>query len=79
VEAAEKDEAPEVQHQAIKELYAKFGMSYIGEEPHRVEDWPWRVAFVVEYLKQFQEVQEACAKAGRPLVRHPEYRWQHED
>jgi len=74
-EATEKDDAPDVQYQAIKELYAKLGMSYIGEEPHRVKDWPRQVAFVVEYLKQYQEVQEAYAKAGRPLVRHPENRY----
>jgi len=75
MEAAEKDDAPAVQYRAIRELYAKLGMSYIGEEPHRVKDWPGRVAFVVEYLKQYQEVQEAYAKAGHPLVRHPERRY----
>jgi len=77
-EAAEKDDAPAIQYRAIRELYAKLGMSYIGKEPHRVKDWPRQVAFVVEYLKQYQEVQEAYGKAGRPLVRHPEYRYMSE-
>jgi len=78
VEAAEKDEAPEVQHQAIKELYAKFGAQYFGE-PSGVPDWPYEAAASVEYLKSFPGVQEAFRKAGLGLVRRPEYQWQHHD
>ena len=78
MEAAEKDDAPAVQLQAIKELYAKFGAQYFGE-PSRVPDWPQEAAASVEYLKSFPGVQEAFRKAGVALVRRPEYRWQHED
>jgi len=75
MEAAEKDDTPAVQYQAVKELYAKFGMSYIGEEPHRVKDWPGQVAFLVEYLKSYPGVQEAFRKVGLRPVRRPEYRY----
>ena len=74
-EAVEKDDAPDVQYRAIRELYAKLGMSYIGEEPHRVKDWPGQAAFLVEYLKSYPGVQEAFRKAGVALVRRPEYRY----
>jgi len=78
MEAAEKDNAPAVQHQAIKELYAKFGAEYY-RELDSVSDWPQEAAASVEYLKSFPGVKEAFQKAGVPLVRRPEYQWRHQD
>jgi hypothetical protein len=75
MEAAEKDDAPDVQYQAIKELYAKFGAQYFGKEPRRVPDWPQEAAASVEYLKSFPGVQEAFRKAGLGLARRPKYRY----
>lgn len=78
MEAAEKDDEPAVQLQAIKELYAKFGAEYFGE-PSRVPDWPYEAAASVEYLKTFPGVQEAFRKAGVALVPRPKYQWTHDD
>ena len=76
MEAAEKDGSPEVQLRAIKELYAKFGAQYY-RELDSVPDWRQEAAASVEYLKSFPGVKEAFQKAGVPLVRRPEYQWQH--
>lgn len=76
LETAEKDPSPEVQFLAIKELHAKLGMRYIGAEPNKVADWNRQAGFVVEYLKEYPQVREAYAKAGRALVARPEYRYE---
>jgi hypothetical protein len=74
LETAEKDPNAQVQFMAIKELHRRLGMKYIGDEPAKVANWPRQAGFVVEYLKEYPQIQEAYAKTGRALVARPEYR-----
>jgi len=73
LEAAEKDPDATVQFEAVKVLYWKLGMRYIGEKMSKGPKWKMQVAFVVEYLKEYPQIQEAYRRSGRELVRHPEH------
>lgn len=69
LETAEHGTDAEVQYQAIKELYRRFGMRYIGPRPDDPATWK----DLIEWLKSFRQVQEAYKLASRPLHRHPEH------
>jgi len=73
LEAAEKDPDATVQFEAVKVLYWKLGMRYIGEKMSKGPKWEKQVAVMVEYLKGYPQIQEAYRRSGRELVRHPEH------
>ncbi len=67
-ETAEKDPDPAVKLAAIRELYKKLGMRYVGDGPANVTQW----LDGVELTKDFPQVIRAYSQAGRVLDRHPE-------
>jgi hypothetical protein len=68
LETAENTADPEVQLAAIRELYKKLGMRYLGGGPSNQVRWLEHI----EMTKDFPQVQQAYLQAGRPLERHPE-------
>ncbi len=62
----------EAQHRAMKELFRKLGIRYVGDEPTNPKKWRKYALYVSEFVKRFPEVQEAYAKAGRELPSHRE-------
>ena len=67
-EAAENTADPELQLAAMRELYKKLGMRYLGGGPGSQSRW----LHYVEMTKDFPQVKQAYMQAGRTLVRHPE-------
>jgi hypothetical protein len=76
LEAMERS-TPEVQYRAVRELYRKLDMRYIGPPPDQEKNWPAQIAFLCEYVKRYPKVQEAYQAAGKPLVRRPELEIRH--
>jgi len=68
LETAEKTADMSVQHAAIRALFRKLGMRYVGSGPSNRVQWLDHV----ELVKDFPQVQQAYAHAGRTLERHPE-------
>jgi hypothetical protein len=64
----EAGDSSEVKLRAMKELYRKLAMRYVGAGPAQRVQWLDQI----EWLKTFHQVQAAYAAAGWPLVRHPE-------
>ncbi|GEM_PF-1852581 len=67
-EAAEKDLDPVVKLAAIRALYKKLGMRYVGDGPANQVQW----LDSVELTKDFPQVKQAYLQAGRVFERHPE-------
>jgi hypothetical protein len=67
-ETAEKAADPELQLAAIRALYKKLGMRYLGASPVNQPRW----LHYVELTKDFPQVKQAYIQAGRTLERHPE-------
>jgi hypothetical protein len=68
LDTAENTADPEVQLAAIRELFKKLGMRYLG-------GGPTNQGLSLEYIemtKDFPQVQQAYLQAGRTLERHPE-------
>jgi hypothetical protein len=68
LETAEKTEDESVKLAAIRELYKKLGMRYVGAGSGNQTQWLDNI----ELTKSFPQVQRAYLQAGRPLERHPE-------
>jgi hypothetical protein len=68
LEMAEKAEDETVKLAAIRELYKKLGMRYLGTGPANQKRW----LHYVELTKDFPQVKQAYLQAGRTLERHPE-------
>ena len=68
LETAEKAADPELQLAAIRALYKKLGMRYVGPGPTNMTRWLDNI----ELTKLYPQVQRAYLQAGRPLERHPE-------
>ena len=68
LETAEKATDPELQLAAIRELYKKLGLRYLGAGPGSQPRWLEHI----EMTKDFPQVQQAYLQAGRILERHPE-------
>ena len=68
LETAEKTTDMTVQHAAIRALFRKLGMRYVGSGPKNRVQWLDHV----ELVKDFAKVKEAYRHAGRTLERHPE-------
>jgi len=73
LETVQNDANARVQAAAIAALYGKFGMEYVGAAPDGTARWQRELQFRAEWLKDFAEVQEAYAEAGRALEERPEY------
>lgn len=69
VETAEGDRNSKVQVRAMRELYKKLDMRYVGAGPARKDLWLDNL----EFVKGFDRVQEAFRLASRPLQRRPEH------
>ncbi len=67
-ETAEHTADPAVKLAAIRELYKKLGMRYLGASPANQKRW----LHYVELTKDFPQVKQAYIQAGRTLERHPE-------
>lgn len=68
LETAEKTADMTVQHAAIRALFRKLGMRYVGSGPSNRVQWLDHV----ELVKDFAKVKDAYRHAGRTLERHPE-------
>ncbi len=70
-EIIESNTNRETQHRAIKEIYKKTDVTYVGDDPVEVKDWKKYALYQSEKVKQFPAVKAAYAKAGIPLPRYP--------
>jgi HEAT repeat protein len=68
LETAEKTADDSVKLAAIRELYKKLGMRYVGAGSGNQTQWLDNI----ELTKLYPQVQRAYLQAGRPLERHPE-------
>jgi HEAT repeat protein len=68
LETAEHTEDDSVKLAALRGLFKKLGMRYVGAGPGNQAQW----LDSVELTKGFPQVKQAYIQAGRPLERHPE-------
>jgi HEAT repeat protein len=68
LETAEHTADDSVKLAALRGLFKKLGMRYVGAGPGNQAQW----LDSVELTKNFPQVKQAYIQAGRPLERHPE-------
>ncbi len=68
LETAEHTADDSVKLAALRELYKKLGMRYVGAGPGNQRQW----LDSVELTKDFPQVKQAYIQTGRTLERHPE-------